>query len=115
MDSRLRPEIQRKRILLNPIQLASKPKLKVCKNGHEIYKSSDCPICPICEAEYLPKNDFLASIAAPARRALEREHIMTLEDLATWREQDILKLHGMGPSTIPKLKKALKDSGLDFK
>lgn len=115
MDSRLRPEIQRKRILLNPIQLASKPKLKVCKNGHEIYKSSDCPICPICEAEYQSQSDFLASIAAPARCALEMERIMTLEDLATWREQDILKLHGVGSSSIAKLRKALNDAGLDFK
>lgn len=94
--------------------MATKPQLKVCKKGHQFYKSSDCSICPICEAEHIPQSDFLTAIAAPARRALEREKIVTLTDLAAWREQDILMLHGMGPSTIPKLKKALKDNGLSF-
>lgn len=95
--------------------MATKPLLKVCKKGHQFYKSSDCPTCPICEAERKPKDGFLAFIAAPARRALEREHITTLEDLSTWREKDILNLHGMGPSTLSKLKKALKDNGRSFK
>lgn len=57
----------------------------------------------------------MALISAPARRALEREHIKTVEDLAKWNEREILQLHGMGPSTIPKLKKALKDNKLSFK
>ena len=24
---------------------------RVCPNGHTYYKSSDCPVCPICENE----------------------------------------------------------------
>ncbi len=95
--------------------METKKKLKSCNNGHQFFKSSDCPTCPICEEERKPKYSFLALLAAPARRALEREKIKTLEDLAKWNEKDILNLHGIGPSSIPKLKKALNDNGLSFK
>ena len=59
--------------------------------------------------------DFLSRLAAPARRALEREGITTVSKLSRWTEQEIRKLHGMGPSTIPKLRAALKGAGLTFK
>jgi len=95
--------------------MVTKGTLKTCKKGHQFYKSSDCPTCPICEKERKPKDNFLALIGAPARRALERENIKTLEDLAKWSEKDIVNLHGMGPSTIPKLKKALGEQDLSFK
>lgn len=89
--------------------------LKTCSHGHQFYKSSDCPTCPVCEEQRKPKDSFLALIGAPARRALERENIYSLEELAKWSEKAILKLHGMGPSSIPKLKKALAENGLLFK
>jgi len=92
-----------------------KETLRTCEKGHKYYKSSDCPTCPICEEERKPKEGFLSAIGAPARRALERENITTLEVLAKWTEKEILTLHGMGPSTIPKLKAALKEEGLSFK
>jgi len=95
--------------------MASEGTLKTCEKGHKFYKSSDCPTCPVCEDERKPENSFLALIAAPARRALERENIKTLDDLAKWTERDILKFHGMGPGTIPKLKKALRENGYSFK
>ena len=95
--------------------METKGTLKTCKNGHQFYKSSDCPTCPVCEAERKPQDGFLSLIGAPARRALERENIKTLEDLAKWTEKEILSLHGMGPSSIPKLKKALKDNKLSFR
>lgn len=95
--------------------MAAKGTLKTCTKGHQFYKRSDCPTCPVCEEERRPKEAFLALISAPARRALERENVKTLEDLAKWSEKEIINLHGMGPSTIPKLRKALKDSGLSFK
>jgi predicted RecB family nuclease len=88
--------------------------LKICKKGHRFYKRSDCPTCPICEKEIKSTESFLTLIAAPARRALERVNIHSLEDLAKWNEQEILLLHGIGPSTIPKLKKALKEKRLAF-
>lgn len=93
---------------------AQKGKRKVCDRGHTFYKSSDCPTCPTCEAERAPKEGFLSTLSAPARRALEHEGITTLEKLATFTESEVLELHGMGPSTIPKLRKALKSAGLSF-
>ena len=95
--------------------MATTGTIKTCKNGHQFHKSSDCPTCPICEEEGKPKDGFLALLAAPARRALERENIKTLEDLATRTEKEISSLHGLGPSTIPKLKKALSECNLSFK
>ncbi|MBK7682983.1 MAG: hypothetical protein KA347_01300 [Bacteroidia bacterium] len=89
----------------------NKPTLKTCKKGHKFYKSSDCPICPICEEERKPTDHFLSLIAAPARRALEREGIITLEKLATLSEKEILTLHGIGKSTLPKLNTALRNAG----
>lgn len=58
---------------------------------------------------------FLSELVAPARRALEREGILTLAKLAKYSEQEILTLHGMGPSSIPKLRAALKREGLSFR
>ncbi len=95
--------------------MATKGALKTCKKGHQFYKSSDCPTCPVSEEERKPKDSFLSLIGAPARRALERENIKTLEDLAKWTKREIINLHGMGLSTLPKLIKALKDKGLSFK
>jgi DNA-directed RNA polymerase alpha subunit len=46
---------------------------------------------------------------------LEREGITTIEQLAKYSEADILELHGMGPSTMPKLRSALKAKGLTFR
>lgn len=62
-----------------------------------------------------PNNDFLALLAAPARRALENNGIFNLQQLSTFTEKEILALHGMGPSTLPILKKALKGKKLSFK
>jgi hypothetical protein len=58
---------------------------------------------------------FLDEIAAPARRALVGEGITSVKQLSKWSEADPLKLHGMGPGTLPKLRKALKEEGLTFK
>jgi predicted RecB family nuclease len=89
--------------------------LRTCSKGHHYYKSSDCPVCPICENECKPKEGFLSLLSAPARRALENKGIKTLQHLSEFTETEILKLHGLGPSTIPKLKKALKEENLSFK
>lgn len=92
----------------------SKKNLRVCKNGHQYYKSSDCPTCPVCEEERKPVAGFATLLAAPARRALENAGIKTLQQLAQKSEADILNLHGMGASSIPKLRDALKAAGLSF-
>lgn len=54
-------------------------------------------------------------MAAPARRALEREGITTLEKLSNLSEKEIMALHGMGKSTLPILKKTLEAEGLRFR
>ncbi|WP_144900395.1 RNA polymerase alpha subunit C-terminal domain-containing protein [Luteimonas cucumeris] len=89
--------------------------LKTCPSGHKYYKSSDCPTCPKCEAQRKPEAGFLSELAAPARRALESKGIATLSQLAKHTEAQVLELHGMGPSSMPKLKDALKAKGLSFK
>lgn len=59
-------------------------------------------------------NNFLSLLSAPARRALESKGMTTLKKLSGQSEAAILQLHGIGPSSLPKLKKALKDAGLSF-
>ncbi len=88
--------------------------LRTCEQGHEYYKSSDCPTCPVCEKRENQKKVFSLS-SAPARRALEHRGIQTVEELSKYSEKEILKLHGMGPASLPKLRKALEESGLSFK
>ena len=90
-------------------------KLKKCKKGHEFFKSSDCPTCPICERENKPEEGYLRLLSAPARRALENNGIMTLNKLAEYSEKEILNLHGMGQSSIPKLIEALRQAKLSFR
>jgi DNA-directed RNA polymerase alpha subunit len=89
--------------------------LQICPKGHKFYKSSDCPTCPTCEADNRPETGFLSKLSNPARRALEAEGITTLTELAKYSEREILKLHGMGPRSMPTLREALMDEGLSFK
>ncbi len=98
------------------IQLKTSSKnLRICSKGHQYYKSSDCPVCPICEQKRKPSSDFLAKIGAPARRALEREGIDSLLKLSKYTEQELLGFHGLGPGSIPKLRDTLKEKGLSFR
>ncbi len=59
--------------------------------------------------------DFLATLSAPARRALENQKIKTLKQLSSFSEAEILALHGLGKSSLPKLRMALLLKGLSFK
>jgi hypothetical protein len=77
---------------------ASRKSTRICSNGHRYEKSSDCPVCPICERERAPAADFLAPLAAPARRALEGAGLTTLAKLARRREAEVppgIKAHRM--------------------
>ena len=58
---------------------------------------------------------FPDSLGAPAKRALENNGIKTLKQLSQYREQEVLKFHGMGPSSLPKLREALRSENLSFK
>jgi DNA-directed RNA polymerase alpha subunit len=46
---------------------------------------------------------------------LENNGITTIEQLAKYSEKEMLHLHGMGQSSLPKLQQALKMAGLSFK
>ncbi|MGH0591545.1 RNA polymerase alpha subunit C-terminal domain-containing protein [Bacillus pretiosus] len=95
--------------------MAMEKTLRTCEQGHEYYKSSDCPTCPDCEKEKKPTIGFLSLLSSPARNALQHHGIHTIEELSKYSEKEILKLHGMGPASLPKLRKALEESGLSFK
>jgi DNA-directed RNA polymerase alpha subunit len=88
---------------------------RICSEGHIYYKSSDCPVCPICEKKRNTGDSFLSTLSAPARRALENAGIKTIEQLSKKTEAEILKFHGMGPGSLPKLRNALKAKELSFK
>jgi predicted RecB family nuclease len=88
--------------------------IRTCPSGHHYYKSSSCPVCPQCEKGRVPEEAFLSLLSAPARRALENAGITTLPQLSRHTEKDLLALHGFGPASIPKLRHALKEVGLDF-
>ncbi|MFD1335801.1 RNA polymerase alpha subunit C-terminal domain-containing protein [Oceanobacillus iheyensis] len=89
--------------------------LRVCKKGHKYYKSSDCPSCPTCDKENKPKIGFLSKLSSPARNALVYEGIDTLQVLSKYTEKEILKIHGIGPASLPIMRASLEEEGLSFK
>jgi hypothetical protein len=89
-------------------------RLKTCDRGHQFYKSSDCPTCPICAALDKPESGFLSLLSAPARGALVYAGVTTLEQLSQYSEREILKLHGVGPTSMPTLRQTLRDAGMAF-
>jgi DNA-directed RNA polymerase alpha subunit len=53
-------------------------------------------------------------LASPALRALAGAGYTRLEQLSQISEADLLKLHGVGPNALEKLRQALKEKGLAF-
>ena len=88
---------------------------KVCPEGHVFFKTPGCSSCPRCEAARKPERGFLATLAAPARRALEGAGLLTLAKLSKSSEAQLSELHGMGPNAISKLRAALEKEGLSFR
>ncbi len=62
-----------------------------------------------------PVAEFMTGLSAPARRALEGAGLTAVAKLAKISEVELLKLHGMGPASLPKLRAALKKGGEKFK
>lgn len=89
--------------------------LRICPKGHRYYKSTDCGTCAKCEQENKPTEGFLARLSSPARNALIHNGITELNQLAQYSEKEILALHGIGPSSLPILKKALAEENLQLK
>jgi hypothetical protein len=62
------------------------------------------------------QGDFLQGIIAmPARRALEKEKIDSLEKLSNYSEEEIMQLHGFGKNAMEKLKIYMKENHVSFK
>ncbi|MDF1506972.1 RNA polymerase alpha subunit C-terminal domain-containing protein [Robertmurraya sp. DFI.2.37] len=95
--------------------METRKRLRVCEKGHEYYKSSNCQSCPICNKENKPESGFLSKLSSPARNALIHEGIETLQELSNYSEKEILKLHGIGPASLPMLRASLEEEGLAFK
>jgi uncharacterized protein YdhG (YjbR/CyaY superfamily) len=103
------------RVSVNEAKANGKKVLKTCKNGHQFYKSTDCPTCPICEKANKSAAGVFAGLSAPAIRALENSGIKTIKQLTKLTEKEVLACHGMGAAGIIKLKQILKSAGLSFK
>jgi len=95
--------------------MARTPTQRTCPRGHIYIKSTDCPTCPKCEQKKSTASFVIQGLGAPARRALQAAGVTSLKALAKHPEADVLAMHGMGPSTLPKLRAALKAAGLSFK
>lgn len=61
------------------------------------------------------QNNFLSMLSVPAKRALENNGINSIKKLSQLSEKTVLSFHGIGPSSIPKLKEVLQAEGLSFK
>lgn len=88
---------------------------RTCDKGHRYFKSTECPTCPICEAQRKPAAEFMEQLSAPARRALEAQGIDSLQKLSQYSERELLKLHGLGPASLPKLRTLLASEHLSFR
>ena len=61
------------------------------------------------------KDELFDFLPAPAVRALKSAGIASFKKLATWSEADLMELHGLGPGSVPKIKRKLKSLGLELK
>jgi DNA-directed RNA polymerase alpha subunit len=86
-----------------------------CVNEHEFIKSSDCFVCPKCEKNKLINNLFLKQFSAPARRALEKLDINSIQDVCNYKEKEITNTHGIGPKAMEIIKTLLKEHNISFK
>lgn len=95
--------------------MAAAKRRRVCAKGHPFVKSSDCPTCPICEAEKKPTEGFLGSFSGPARRALEHAGIRDVLALAKQTQRAVLAMHGIGAGSLPTMQRLLSEAGLAFR
>lgn len=74
-----------------------------------------------CDPKTLEAFDYSALaeefsvLSKPAQRALINHKILTLKRLSRFTEEEISDLHGIGPSSLPKLRKLLEENDLAFK
>ncbi len=78
-----------------------------CENGHTFERSSNCRVCPTCFAQAHSDQEFLKKFSAPAQRAMIRAGITSIDQLEAYSLVELSKLHGIGQSTIIKIKDLL--------
>lgn len=64
--------------------------------------------------DYRRLSNSFSGLGKPAQRALISNRIYTTNDLSQWTRKGVAKLHGVGPSALPKLDEALRTDGLSF-
>ncbi len=70
----------------------------------------------ICAVSHVAQGNFLQGvIAIPARRALEKEKIDSLEKLSNYSEEEIMQLHGFGKNAMERLKNYIIENHVSFK
>ena len=60
------------------------------------------------------KHDLPAGLGKPATRALIAAGYTRLDQFTKIKEADLLKLHGVGPKALGRIRSALHASGLSF-
>jgi hypothetical protein len=60
------------------------------------------------------KHDLGAGLGKPATRALIAAGYTRLDQFTQIKEADLLKLHGMGPKALRRIRSALNARGLSF-
>ena len=65
--------------------------------------------------EHKINDAMFPGLGAPAKRALANAGVDSLKKLSSYSEKEALKWHGLGPSSIPVLKKLLAEKRLSFK
>jgi hypothetical protein len=60
------------------------------------------------------QNGDFPRLAAPARRALAAAGVQRLEQLTKFTEDEVRRLHGIGPNAINQLRLAMAEKDLSF-
>lgn len=69
---------------------------------------------PVTTPAAEPTDEWPLRSASPARQALRAIGVTQLTELTQYSEQELLKLHGIGPKAIRLFREALAARGLAF-
>jgi DNA-directed RNA polymerase alpha subunit len=69
---------------------------------------------PVTTPAAEPADEWPLRYASPARQALREIGVTQLTELTQYSEQELLKLHGVGPKAIRLFREALAARGLAF-
>lgn len=94
--------------------MAAEKTQRTCPNGHQYWKSSDCPVCPICEKSRSLGDEWLDKLGAPAKRALASAGISCAADFSKFTGNEVADMHGIGPNALAKIKAAMAANGVSF-